>query len=236
MGRPPIGKVAMTGAERLRRYHLKRAQAVTARIRALQAEVARLKAEKPQARSATDAEPLKARIAELAAELARERRQRPAEPAHEHTTSRAAPHHTPRKIDPKDESKLMKRIRRLDSPDSEVVAAVRALANELKARGRGFQELGDLTAVWDAEDAAQQPKKPKSVDWDAVKSAIDQYVDGKTRVTINLVIRAVDAKVPTYKQQSSELRYQSHGFIIRHLRSLGFTISASNSSAERKKS
>jgi hypothetical protein len=105
----------------------------------------------------------------------------------------------------------------------------------LKASGRGFKELADLTIPWIAEDAAQRPKKPKPVDWDAVKSAVDQHVDGKTKVIIGQIFKkAIWAKVPALKEQSSELGEQAWGYVERHLRGLGFKIGASHLTAERK--
>jgi chromosome segregation ATPase len=201
------------------------ASAATARIRELEAEVARLRAELATKQT---------RIRELEAEVTRYRQSGAAieQMIAEHRRSGGTA--ARRSIDAKDESTLMKLIRRLDSPGKEVEAAVRALGNELKARGRGFQELGDLTSAWDAEDAARQPKKLKPIDWDAVKSAVDQYVDGKTKVNIYQIFRkAIWAKVPALNEQRSELGKQAQEFVERHLRSLGFTI-RSHSTAERK--
>ena len=48
MGRPPIGKTAMTGAERVQRYRLK--HNVTTRVTKRSDKVARLEAELAQAR------------------------------------------------------------------------------------------------------------------------------------------------------------------------------------------
>jgi chromosome segregation ATPase len=52
MGRPPIGKVAMTVAERVRRYRLKHPdKPVTNKLAAAKAEIAALKQELAQAKS-----------------------------------------------------------------------------------------------------------------------------------------------------------------------------------------
>jgi hypothetical protein len=100
------------------------------------------------------------------------------------------------------DTKLKKLIRRLQSPnnDHEAVAALRALTSELQARGRGFQELSDLTTEWDREDAVLRPPPPPAVDWSAVESVIKTYTEGKKRVTINKVGKALNAHVPVLEQ------------------------------------
>jgi len=66
MGRPPIGKVAMTGAERVRRYRLKHGTDKPVRAAMMQSlaqdDLALMRIELAQA---------KARLAELEAEIAR---------------------------------------------------------------------------------------------------------------------------------------------------------------------
>jgi DNA repair exonuclease SbcCD ATPase subunit len=122
-----------------------------------------------------------------------------------------------------EDTKLKKLIRRLDSPsDNEAAGALRALARELQARGRGFQELGDLTAQWDQEDAVVRPPKPKPVDWTEVENTVKTYTEGKTKVTINTVLKAVYAHMP--KEQQAEFRGQSArvNFIDGYLGRLGF--------------
>jgi hypothetical protein len=90
MGRPPIGKVAMTAAERVRRHRLKhtvtkvtkhpeaadarKTEALEARIRELEAELARRDQRSPPPPTGDTAK-LQARIKELEAELESEREQ-----------------------------------------------------------------------------------------------------------------------------------------------------------------
>jgi hypothetical protein len=167
---------------------------------------------------------MKARIAELEAKLERERGQRVAE-RNPHVMRLRAAAENPKQQRPesrgaagKGDSKLMKLIRRLDSPDNdnEAAGALRMLAGELQARGRGFQELADLTAQWDQEDAAARPPKPKPVDWSEVESVIKTYTEGKTKVTVNAVSKPVYAHVR--REQEPELREHGVGFIDRCLR------------------
>jgi hypothetical protein len=119
----------------------------------------------------------------------------------------------------------MKLIRRLDSPDNEATSALRMLAGELQARGRGFQELADLTAQWDQEDAVIRPPKPKPIDWPEVESFIKTCTEGKTKVTYNAVSKKVYARFPL-KQQGEEVHgvggVNTYHFIVGCLRRLGF--------------
>src|SRR5262245_24511677 len=122
MGRPPIGKVAMTAAERVQRYRIKHAvgKPVTKRNEiddsAKDRAIAGLKA----CNDAKDREiaDLKARIAELetAAKVA--------------TTDLKHHRGESRRVSEGEDTKLRKIIRRLDSPENEheAVSALRALA------------------------------------------------------------------------------------------------------------
>jgi hypothetical protein len=252
VGRPPIGKIAMTSTERSHRHRLKLRQeqpdtkpakkwnddtfaALQDRIRTLEAECARnrkriveLEAELAHqpAKSPIPADaagPFKARIRELEAELARLRAAKPTRPE---SRGDAAT---------KEDTKLMKLIRRLDSPenDHEAVSALHLLASELQARGRGFQELADLTAQWDQEDAAVRPPKPKPVDWPEVERAVATYAEGKTKVTMNKVIAAVYEQVPALKGQAGDGGVSTARFFAGCLGRLGFTASRSGMTYER---
>jgi hypothetical protein len=168
---------------------------------------------------------LKARVAELEAKIKEtnkraeettdafvERNVRIAELEAALASSKAAPAHRAAAVEPKQRrpesrrtaveegkaSLLHKLIRRLDAPenDNEAAIALRALASELQVRGKGFQELADLTTQWDAEDRAVRPPKRKPIDWPEVERAIKTYTEGKTKVTMNKVMRAVYAQVP----------------------------------------
>jgi hypothetical protein len=125
----------------------------------------------------------------------------------------------------KEDTKLKKLIRRLDSPDNdtEAVGALRALASELQARGRGFQELADLTTQWDQADAAVRPPKLKPIDWTEVESAIKTYTEGKTKVTLNKVGKAAHAHVPALDEHRGKLpRRASYDYMVACLQRLGF--------------
>jgi hypothetical protein len=235
MGRPPIGKVAMTAAERLRRHRLKHRpeqkpgeNAALARayerMAELEREVARLKAAPVTKPSADDTTPLKARIRDLEAEVARLRAA---------ATAQRRPESRGTAVE--EDTKLKKLIRLLDSPQKEEAAgALRKLAGELQARGRGFQELADLTAQWDQEDAAVRPPKLKPIDWPEVERAIKTYAEGKTKVTMNKVISAVQAQVPAFEGYRKDVPSQTKvGFIHKCLRGLGFTASRSGLTYER---
>ena len=125
-------------------------------------------------------------------------------------------------------TKLHKLIRRLDSPDNdnEAAMALRALASELQARGRGFKELADLTTQWDQADAAVRPPKLKPIDWSEVESAIKNYTEGKTKVTINKVGNAVNAHVPALhehrRREGGAFCVHEHDYMVGCLRRLGF--------------
>jgi hypothetical protein len=159
------------------------------------------------------------RIAELEQERSERLRVAGENPKQRRPESRGA-------VEEKDTT-LKKLIRRLDSPenDNEAAVALRALARELQARGRGFAELGKLTTQWDQEDAVVRPPKPRPIDWSEVESAVKTYTEGKTKVTINKVFKAVHAHVPaTTERQRDELRggLVVAGFVDGCLRRLGF--------------
>ena len=148
MGRPPIGKVAMTNTERSSRY-----RAGLAAQPAATKFATKPSATKPATKLATKLSPeseasedqeiakLKARMRELEAELAHARSRREAEVGRLGAAADTPKHHLPesRGAAVKEDTKLMKLIRRLDSPnnDNEAVGAVRELARELQAREIG---------------------------------------------------------------------------------------------------
>jgi hypothetical protein len=63
------------------------------------------------------------------------------------------------------DTKLMKLIRRLNSPenDHEAVGALRVLAAELQAIGRGFQELADLRSGIERTRSCDHPRLSLSI-------------------------------------------------------------------------
>jgi hypothetical protein len=119
----------------------------------------------------------------------------------------------------KEDTRLMKLIRRLDSPENEheAASALRMLASELQARGRSFQKLADLTAQWDQEDATAQPKA-KPFEWSKIESAVTLYTQDKNKITMNKLLRAIKEMVKeTPPDMMVEYRY-----ITARLRNLGF--------------
>jgi hypothetical protein len=237
MGRPPIGKVAMTNTERSRRYRAGlAAQPAATKFATKPFATKPVTKPSPEPEASKDQEiaKLKARIRELEAELAHARSQREAEVGRLRAAADTPKHHRPesRGAAVKEDTELMKVIRRLDSAnnDNEAVGAIRKLASELQARGRGFQQLADLTVQWDQEDAIVRTPKPKPVDWPKVESIVKTYTEGKTKVTYNAVSKAVYAHMP--KEQEEKLREHSAGFIIGCLRRLSF-VRRSESTYER---
>jgi hypothetical protein len=134
------------------------------------------------------------------------------------------------------DTRLMKLIRRLDAPENEheAAGAARMLANELQARGRSFQGLANLTAQWDREDAATRKPKPRPVDWPEVERAIEACVDGKTKVSMNAVFKAIGARVPAFGEyREAGFGRTKHSFVDRCLQRLGFIASRSRLTYER---
>ena len=184
MGRPPIGKVAMSGAERTRLYRLKLA--------------ATKPVTKPVTKPSTaDAElaAAKARIAELQAthnaDTARIREL-------ENKTITLAEAHRVAAV-PADgtmSAQTFKLLCSLDAPEDGVVLnAARALVRNLKASGSDLRTLSDaLEAEW---KKTQQPKeRPVTVDYTAVDVAIDRCVADREKVTFDRVWNAIVAAVP----------------------------------------
>jgi hypothetical protein len=213
MGRPSIGKTAMTSTERSRRRRAGLATKLATKpaepatkpnATKLDAVATKLNAVVSAAKDAEIAQ-LKARVRELEVRLR-------AVAGSRHAESRGVVVDT----------KLKKLIRRLDSPenDNEAAAALRKLASELQARERGFEKLADLTTQWDQEDAVVRPPKPKPVDWPEIESAVKTCTEEKTKVTMSAVLKAVYASVP--KECQEELRQHSDRFIHGCLHRLGF--------------
>jgi hypothetical protein len=71
--------------------------------------------------------------------------------------------------------------------------------------------------------AAEQARK-RPIDWSEVESAVKTYAEGKTRVTINAVLKAAYARVPALdKQDRDEVPSERIGaFVIGILHRLGF--------------
>jgi hypothetical protein len=207
MGRPPIGKIAMTGAERLRKFRdkqraqrpvTKRNPADIAHIRQLEAENARLRAELTQAQANRFTPP-------------------ETEPG-----AQAKPPATPT-----NSAASGKLIRMLGSSnDGEALNAARMLAKSA--------DLHTLAEIWE-KHLAQQPKpkgKPKPVDWPALEEAILAYAKGRTNLTMNNVMKAAYAAVPAAKDIGDGGR--AVAICIKHrLVNLGFILSKSGMSYTR---
>jgi hypothetical protein len=227
MGRPPIGKVAMTGAERTRLYRLRRGPAKPApksdAHAALKAENAALKAaiEKLKAQGDGNAA-LRARIAELEMQLAHERS---AQAAAEAEPSKPGGNEAMGK-------RVFKLVLRLDSPnDNEALLAARKLVRELKAIGSDLRTLAAaLETEWEKQQKAK-PAPPPPIDFSEVEAAVKRYAADRTTVNFNRMWRALKAEVPALDVHRG--RNVAH-YLMGCLRRLGFAGSSSNLTWHRK--
>jgi hypothetical protein len=199
MGRPPIGKRAMTALERLHRHR------------------AKLRANKPATKRETkhdDGALARAnkRIAELEAKLARR--------ANSPTPNLSRTDGTPRPATT-DGGNVGKLIRMLGSPnDREALTAARKLAKAT--------DLHALAEAWERareQENKHRPAKPKPVDWPKVDEAVQRYADGKTTVMYRNLWKAVVKEVPALDENRT-LR-ECHDYISRCMGQLGFTMSSS---------
>jgi hypothetical protein len=218
MGRPPIGKHAMTDAERQRRHRAqfrdskpvtKPAEADKAKdreIASLRARIAELEREKAQR---------EARDREFVGALASDRgKHRPSESLSTRATTQDSGSNT----------QISKFIRHLgNANEAEAAAAARKLVSRLAASESDRHALAELWEKHCKEQARQRPPKPKPVDWPEVENAIKTYAEGKTKVNLNRLAKAIYAKVPALNDNLEELRGdQIYGFFIGRLRRLGF--------------
>jgi hypothetical protein len=222
MGRPPIGKHAMSGAERQRRYlekllggkstvssvtkQTKADEAKDREIAALKARIATLERERAQ-HEAHDRE-------FVAAPPRKREKHRPSESLSTHTTTQGSGSNT----------QISKFIRHLgNANEAEAAAAARKLVSRLAASESDRHALAELWEKHCNEQARQRPPKPKPVDWPEVGRAIKTYAEGKTKVNLNSLAKAIYAKVPALNDNLEELRGdQIYGFIVGCLRRLGF--------------
>jgi hypothetical protein len=229
MGRPPIGKTAMTDAERMRRYRLKhgKAKPVTKPVtKPAGPDHDVLVQELAQAR---------ARITDVAAEntalkteLARERSMRAAA---------EAKHSKPgSNVDDKDHSdaaaaagpmgkKVFKILLKLDDAnDNTVLVAARKLVSDLKASGSDLRTLADgLGTEWEKQQKAK-PAPPPPIDFSAVEAAVKRYATDRTTVQIRLIWKVLVAEVPGLDRGGNPVTE----YIMRCLRRLGFAGSSSS--------
>lgn len=137
-----------------------------------------------------------------------------------------------------DPDQIRKLIRHLSSDNAnEVFAAAQALVRALASVGKDVHDLADLTKQWDAEVAAQrlqEPKGPDPIDWPLVERIITRFAEGKTRFTVDRVMRAVITEIPEVDKRRGAERFALGGFARRCLIRLGFSMSRSGLSCERK--
>jgi hypothetical protein len=124
--------------------------------------------------------------------------------------------------------KTFKLVLQLDSENDNVVLnAARKLVNNLKANGSDLRMLADaLAAEWEKQ---QKPKsKPVKVDYSAVDAAIKGYAADRTEVRFNALWKAILKAVPAIDSlRGTDEGPRVHGYIIRYMKGLGFTASAS---------
>jgi hypothetical protein len=119
-------------------------------------------------------------------------------------------------------AQISKFIRHLgNANEAEATAAARKLVSVLAASASDRHDLADVWEKHCEEQARQRPPKPKPVDWPEVEIAIKTYTEGKTKVNINAVNKAVYAHMP--KAQHEGLRtVEAVTFLRGCLRRLGF--------------
>jgi hypothetical protein len=217
MGRPPIGKVAMSGAERMRRLRAKHpvtkpvtkpasadSARLEARIRKLEDENANLRDENAKLRARAETRSTSDGGALAAAE--------------------GAKHQRPEKFkqDKDDDNRISKLIRRLDSPeDNAVLKTARSLVSELQTDGKNLQFLSDLFHQQWKKENAERPTKPKPIDYSQIEAIVRRYTDGKTKVNIEAVVTAIFAEVPAWRGQ---LGRDGAKYIERCMQRRGFTL------------
>jgi hypothetical protein len=224
MGRPPIGKVAMTNTERSRRR-----RAGLATTRAAPKPATKPDAPKPPEPATKPPGPeiawFKSRIVELEAkERAMKARIAELEALPAAKPATAAPERV--KLGMDDYNKLVRRLH----PDAWAYLNDETLTDALKEAFQIHQRLFEPV-----KEAAQRERK-RPVDWREVENALKAYAEGKTKVTMNKLFAAVYAQVPHLKgsEEGGRGGENTYSFIARYLmRSLGFTASRSGLTYER---
>ena len=226
MGRPPLGKVAMTSTERSHRHRAKTQSppltdaARKAELTRLRTRIAALEAEITRPKQATDPKrlaDLEKRNVALEAEIARLRTAppRPAERAASTGNGKAA------------DGRAYKLLRMLDSSnDNEILKAARTLAASYDLRALG-------TALDDAHTKQQKkPPPPPPIDWPKVEATIKAYAEGKTKVIVNQLWKAIHRAMPELAKPGAD-DTGVHECIIGTLSRLGFARSQSGGTFSR---
>jgi hypothetical protein len=200
MGRPPIGKRAMTSTERSRRYRAGLATKPTAT--------------KPSADANAE---LKRRIRELEARI----RELESEDA---GAEKPVPIPSRVHVKPSGPQELRgnvgKMIRMLGSPeDGVVLAAARALA-----RTKDLHALAQVAEAWEKQQIGQQPvKKPVQINWPIVEEFVGRFTAGKKQLRFGQVLVAVHAEIPATREHQEGTWVYIQGCLQR----LGFKPSSS---------
>jgi hypothetical protein len=194
-------------------------------------------AAKPKRSAADDSAPLKARIRELEADVARLKTELEAGAAMRQGSLTAMKQTGDGKVtqvqnaSPNRLRKLIVRLGNMSNDnDHDVLQSVRKVDGELRALGKDFHALAELTEQWDKE-AKQRPTKPKPVDFTLMEPIIVEFVEGKTKVNFNKLLKAVNDGVPGLREQ--ENFDPVYGYMYRCLGKLGFKASRSGTTWER---
>jgi hypothetical protein len=247
MGRPPLGKQAMSDAERQRRHRAahpvtkpvtkpaaQAAAQAAAEIAALKAQIASLKAR--IAELDRDNVALKARIAELETEIARLRvgaGRGDAAPAANGSGPRAGAARgdaAPAANSSGPNAQISKFIRHLGNANQvEAEVAARKLVSGLAASESDRHTLAELWEKHCEKQARQRPPRPEPVDWPEVKRAVKRYAEFKTKVNINNVHKAIRTQMPALTGGTNTFNY-----LIRCLEELGFVVKRGQWTYERR--
>ena len=227
MGRPPIGKTAMTAAERMRRHRLKHTAAKPAAKPSADTAATTIAALRKELATAM------VRIAELEKVGAAAAAETIALKAARREAAEAK--HSKPGIDDGDQAaaagplgkKVFKILLKLDDDnDHTVLVAARKLVGDLKASGSDLRTLANsLGAEWAKQEKAK-PRPPPPLDWSELEAAVTRYATDRTTVRFNAVWKALKAEVPALKNHRDEGNHLAR-FIQGSLRRLGFTASSS---------
>jgi hypothetical protein len=230
MGRPPIGKKAMSGAERFRRWYEKhrddkpRAEQRAAKSTADHAGARIVELEEHVRK-------LQAANRELEAELTR----RKAQEREFADWIRVGGKPTPRpetaskaKLSIEDYNKLVRRIHPNKWVGLKEPALDRALTDAVQILEQLFEPVKEATK----QKRQERARREAPVDWAAVVAAIERYAADRTTVTMNKVLAAIYVVAPQAKADRQNME-ATHRCVHRTLIRLGFTASSTGSSFRR---